>query len=206
MTTHQTVDTKEKILEVARVLFADKGFDGTSVRDIAKLAEVNVASVNYHFDSKENLFHEILLKGHGECAKGIKEYYEQEKPDLENLIVYVFRYFLERSPDLVSIFKMMMAQQTPKNLISKGTEDEAFGPPGGKVIADCIVKEVGRIVQDEDLHWGVKVLFSHVVHLTIISACCMKENDLPYSSPADIEKGIRRLTKVVVQELSTSSI
>lgn len=204
--TAQTIDTKDKILEVARVLFADKGFDGTSIRDIAKSAEVNVASVNYHFDSKENLFHEILIKGHAECAKGIKEYYESNNPSLEETMIYVFRYFLERSPDLVSIFKMMMSQQTPKNLISKGTEDEAFGPPGGKVIADCIVREVGRVVGEEDLHWGVKVLFSHVVHLTIISACCMKENDLPYSAPADIEKGLRRLTKVVIQELKTSSM
>lgn len=204
--TNQTVDTKEKILEVARVLFADKGFDGTSVRDIAKAAEVNVASVNYHFDSKENLFHEILMKGHTECADGIKEFYETKNPNLEEMIVYVFHYFLERSPDLVSIFKMMMSQQTPKSLISKGTEDETFGPPGGKVIADCIIKEVGRVVNDEDLHWGVKALFSHVVHLTIISACCIRENDLPYSSPADIEKGIRRLSKIVIQELRTSSM
>ena len=204
--TNQTVDTKEKILEVARVLFADKGFDGTSVRDIAKATEVNVASVNYHFDSKENLFHEILMKGHTECAHGIKEFYETKNPNLEEMIVYVFHYFLERSPDLVSIFKMMMSQQTPKSLISKGTEDETFGPPGGKVIADCIIKEVGRVVNDEDLYWGVKALFSHVVHLTIISACCVHENDLPYSSPADIEKGIRRLSKIVIQELRTSSM
>ncbi|MFY7992157.1 MAG: TetR/AcrR family transcriptional regulator [Bacteriovoracaceae bacterium] len=204
--TNQTVDTKEKILEVARVLFADKGFDGTSVRDIAKAAEVNVASVNYHFDSKENLFHEILLKGHSEVALGIKDFYETKNPNLEELIVYVFRYFLERSPDLISIFKMMMSSQNPKDLISKGTEDETFGPPGGKVIADCIIKEVGRVVKEEDLHWGVKALFSHVVHLTIISSCCIRDNSLPYSSPADIEKGIRRLSKIVIQELRTSSM
>lgn len=204
--TTQIVETKDKILEVARVLFAEKGFDGTSIRDIAKSAEVNVASVNYHFDNKENLFHEILIKGHTECALGIKEFYENNNPSLEETMIYVFRYFLERSPDLVSIFKMMMSQQTPKNLMSKGTEDESFGPPGGKVIADCIIKEVGKTVSDEDLHWGVKVLFSHVVHQTIISACCMKENDLPFSTPKDIEKGIRRLTKVIIQELRISSI
>ena len=37
------IDTKQKILEAARALFAAQGFDGTSVRDIANTAEVNVA-------------------------------------------------------------------------------------------------------------------------------------------------------------------
>ena len=54
--TDQSTDTKQKIMEVARVLFANQGFEGTSVREIAKAAEVNIASVNYHFSNKENLF------------------------------------------------------------------------------------------------------------------------------------------------------
>jgi len=40
-------DTKDKIIKAAKILFASKGYEGTSVRDIAKAAEVNVASVNY---------------------------------------------------------------------------------------------------------------------------------------------------------------
>ncbi len=205
--TKEVVDTKEKILEVARVMFAEKGFEGTSVRDIAKVAEVNVASVNYHFTSKENLFNEILIKGHNECAQGIRDFVNEKDHSLEELMVYVFRYFLERSPDLVSIFKMMMSFKDPEKLIKKGkgTEDEAFGPPGGKLIADAIIKEVGANIKDEDLHWGLKTLFSHVVHITIISACCIAKEDHPYSTHADIEKGIRRLTRVVLQELKMSS-
>lgn len=52
--------TSEKILSAARKLFEQKGFDQTSVRDIANLADVNVALINYHFESKENLFLAIL--------------------------------------------------------------------------------------------------------------------------------------------------
>ncbi|MGC3947298.1 MAG: TetR family transcriptional regulator [Chryseolinea sp.] len=48
--------TSEKILSAARKLFEQKGFDKTSVRDIATMADVNVALINYHFESKENLF------------------------------------------------------------------------------------------------------------------------------------------------------
>ncbi|MBS1950431.1 MAG: hypothetical protein OJF59_000359 [Cytophagales bacterium] len=47
--------TKEKILSAAQELFEEQGFDGTSVRDIAAKANVNVALINYHFGSKDLL-------------------------------------------------------------------------------------------------------------------------------------------------------
>lgn len=47
--------TREKILLAAKELFEEKGFDVTSVREIASKAGVNVALINYHFGSKENL-------------------------------------------------------------------------------------------------------------------------------------------------------
>lgn len=53
-------DTKHRIMEAAVNLFALKGFDGASIREIAKLANVNVASLNNHFKSKENLRQELM--------------------------------------------------------------------------------------------------------------------------------------------------
>lgn len=47
--------TREKILETAEALFAEKGLDGTSMRNITDAAGVNLASVNYHFGSKDGL-------------------------------------------------------------------------------------------------------------------------------------------------------
>lgn len=44
-----------QIMEAAEKLFADKGFDGTSVRDIAETAGVNLAMISYYFGSKEKL-------------------------------------------------------------------------------------------------------------------------------------------------------
>jgi AcrR family transcriptional regulator len=53
-------ETKERILDAAERLFADSGFAATSLRDITSEAEVNLASVNYHFGSKEALLGAIL--------------------------------------------------------------------------------------------------------------------------------------------------
>lgn len=54
-------DKQIQILEVAEILFAEKGFDGTSIRDISKVAKINVAMVSYYFGSKEKLLESLVL-------------------------------------------------------------------------------------------------------------------------------------------------
>jgi AcrR family transcriptional regulator len=53
-------DTKKLILDVAERLFADRGFSATSLRELTSEAGTNVASVNYHFGSKEALLAAVL--------------------------------------------------------------------------------------------------------------------------------------------------
>jgi len=55
-------ETKDRILSVATRLFAVKGIDGVSVREICRAAVVNVALVNYHFRNKEGLYRECLAR------------------------------------------------------------------------------------------------------------------------------------------------
>jgi len=54
-------DKQIEILEVAQTLFAEKGFDGTSIRDISKVAKINIAMVSYYFGSKERLLESLIL-------------------------------------------------------------------------------------------------------------------------------------------------
>jgi len=51
--------TREHILQVACEVFAERGFRNTTIRDICHRAQVNVAAVNYYFNSKENLYEEV---------------------------------------------------------------------------------------------------------------------------------------------------
>jgi AcrR family transcriptional regulator len=53
-------DARSRLIETAIELFADKGYEGTSVRDLATAAGVNVAAVSYHFGSKDALYTETL--------------------------------------------------------------------------------------------------------------------------------------------------
>jgi AcrR family transcriptional regulator len=54
--------TKEKILDAAEAMFMEHGFEATSLRAITAAAGVNLAAVNYHFGSKEELFQSVLTR------------------------------------------------------------------------------------------------------------------------------------------------
>ena len=54
--------TKQRILDAAESLFMEHGFEATSLRSITAAAGVNLAAVNYHFGSKEELFQAVLTR------------------------------------------------------------------------------------------------------------------------------------------------
>ena len=53
-------DTCTRLMDAALLVFADKGFDGSSIREIAELAKANSALIQYHFGGKEGLYKESL--------------------------------------------------------------------------------------------------------------------------------------------------
>jgi AcrR family transcriptional regulator len=53
--------TKQKIIDAAVSLFNTKGYDGTSVRDIAKEAKVNAANISYYFSNKQGLLEHLVI-------------------------------------------------------------------------------------------------------------------------------------------------
>lgn len=56
------IDTRLRILDAAETLFTEHGFEATTLRQITGAAEVNLAAVNYHFGSKEELIREVFRR------------------------------------------------------------------------------------------------------------------------------------------------
>ncbi|MEH1130585.1 TetR/AcrR family transcriptional regulator [Micromonospora sp. CPCC 206061] len=54
--------TRERLLDTAERLFAERGYEGTSLRALADAAEANIAAVNYHFRSKEGLLQAVVAR------------------------------------------------------------------------------------------------------------------------------------------------
>ncbi len=58
----QPPETRERILDTAERLFAERGFTGTSVREITEGAAANLGAVNYYFQTKENLYAQVFAR------------------------------------------------------------------------------------------------------------------------------------------------
>ena len=56
------VETKDRILDAAETLFMEHGYEATSLRSLTTAADVNLAAVNYHFGTKEELFEAVLTR------------------------------------------------------------------------------------------------------------------------------------------------
>ena len=90
-------DKKEHIMNTAIELFAEKGFEGSSIRDLATRAGVNVAMVNYYFGSKDKLFEAIVeykasfLRGKLDEIEANTKLSEIEKSDaiIENYVAKI---------------------------------------------------------------------------------------------------------------------
>ena len=93
-----------RILEVAEELIAQKGFEGTSVRDISSMAKINVAMISYYFGSKEKMMvylYQYRVQKTRESFAEFAETIKEGKPEMQvkELVKFViarlfrFRYF-----------------------------------------------------------------------------------------------------------------
>jgi len=86
--------SREKLLEVAERLFAEKGYTGTTIREITREAKCNIASVNYHFGSKKNLYLTVFKERFLPRARLIREtFYKLLKKEKEKTPETVIRAF-----------------------------------------------------------------------------------------------------------------
>jgi AcrR family transcriptional regulator len=99
------------ILQKAEELFAQNGYEGTTVRDIATAADVNLAMISYYFGSKEKLI-EVLFKERMEATKLRMEAVVNNPSILpfQKLEILIDQY-IERVFERQDFYKVMLAQQ-----------------------------------------------------------------------------------------------
>jgi len=61
--------TRDQILQVAGRVFAEKGFERTTSREICTTAGTNMAAVNYHFGGKDGMYKAVLVEAHGQLVR-----------------------------------------------------------------------------------------------------------------------------------------
>jgi TetR/AcrR family transcriptional regulator, regulator of cefoperazone and chloramphenicol sensitivity len=73
--------TREKLIEAAGEIFAEKGLYGASIRDITQRAGANIASVNYHFHDKFELYALVLRRAYERIAAVMSQPLDAETPE-----------------------------------------------------------------------------------------------------------------------------
>ena len=110
----RTMDYSDKqiqIMEAAEQLFAQRGFEGTSVRDIAETANVNLAMISYYFGSKEKLM-EALFKHKGDHFRvQLESLIQDEKLSSIEKVEKFIDDFIERILKKQCFHKIMVREQ-----------------------------------------------------------------------------------------------
>jgi AcrR family transcriptional regulator len=114
-----TLSAKQlQLLDSAELLFSQKGFDGTSVRDIAEAAGINTAMISYYFGSKEKLMEEIFERKGLNIRELVDNLIKDESLDplqkMYSLVdVYIERIFQRKNFHRILLCEQIINQNPP---------------------------------------------------------------------------------------------
>jgi len=193
------MDTKTKILDAAQRLIVELGADKASMRKITEEAGVNIAAINYHFGSKDNLISAIvtrfltpLEKEQTRRIKVVMTKAGDDAPILENLLrsqLEPLYEFTVAHPDWMNVFHQFAAAY----------ENEDFFKQNLKSIlekkllcfADCLGKALPNIPKMTLLR---RIAFFRISAFGIMQGDCMMEESISIL-------GIDRDPKTMLEEL-----
>lgn len=164
-----TITTKENIIYQAGELFALKGFSGASIREICRVSNVNIAAINYHFQTKENLFLEVV-KGNYQHLENQVELISKQSISMEQFFVQVFEMLLDHSSMLLNTFKLFMNDEIDPGCELLLSGHGNFGPPG---IDFALIKMRTDYpsLDEKNCFFVVKNLFFIVCHSALALSC-----------------------------------
>jgi len=104
-------DKQIKIMETAELLFAEKGFSGTSVRDIADAADVNVAMISYYFGSKEKMLESLFNFRSQSTMLKLESMYNNTLLSPMEKVHQMIDYYIDKFLNQQCFHKVMMREQ-----------------------------------------------------------------------------------------------
>ena len=104
------VGAKQKILNAARQVFAEKGYDGASVSEIAKAAGVNKALPFYYFESKENLLREIVKQSTAENMERQEIFFRYADPTARETIEEYYDHLMDALEGKRETVKILLSE------------------------------------------------------------------------------------------------
>ena len=188
-------NTKQvQIMEAAEALFAERSFSGTSVRDIAEAADVNLAMISYYFGSKEKLM-EAMFTYRGEHYKLqlqniIRNNSLSSKQKVEKLIEeYVDRIFQKQNFHKIMVREQMTNNNGPVSKLIYELKS------GNQALIKQLIQEGqknGEFKKNVDISFLMMTLVGTVSQLMTARHFYRKMNYLESLSEEEFEKYIKK--------------
>lgn len=130
--------TKARILAAAETIFAARGFEGASTREIAARAGVNISSLHYHWDSKETLYSAVFRNIYDRIHELLREMLppllaeHREPRDVIDLVVGRLFDFFASSPD---VSRLLMRRIVEDDEAEVGIERDVLLPAWSEFLA-----------------------------------------------------------------------
>lgn len=123
-------DTRMHILDVAVPLFATAGFEGVSMRAIAKAAGIKAPSLYNHFPDKETLYFDAMAYAFADKAEGITDVLEGSGTPMERLEKFIenFTRLMEKDPDFRALLQreLLDGDETRLELVAEQVFSRPF--------------------------------------------------------------------------------
>jgi TetR/AcrR family transcriptional regulator len=145
MSLTKDLSTEEHIKTMARSVFIEKGYDATSVRDIAQASDSNVALINYYFRSKEKLFNAIFEEVAIEFFGSLIHVFNQDIPLRQKFEILIEKdiEFLLKNPEIPN-FMMNQLKTNDKDFFDKFLKKE-------RLVNSLMVKQMEIAVQNGEM-------------------------------------------------------
>jgi AcrR family transcriptional regulator len=188
------LDSKIKIQVAAKKIFAQKGYEGTSIREIVREAQVNISLISYYYGGKEALFLSLFQDLLG---KEIKLNITSKSSSFINEFKYILTQIIKLrfdDPELVDILQ--------QEIIMKSVRVEKF--------KDFLIPIWNRIIEllEEGVNSGVFKYTSLSNALSFVMSVAVFPRQLPYfidtvsEEHKNIEKTIEELVQFILKGLS----
>ncbi|MFN8242545.1 MAG: TetR family transcriptional regulator [Ferruginibacter sp.] len=183
-----------QIIQTAEALFAEKGFDGTSVRDIAEAAGVNVAMISYYFGSKEKLLEALFTLRAGSTTQKLESMLrDKELTPLEKVNTLI-DYFVEKFNNERCFHKLLMREQVSHQHTNTMQQIHHFKKHNQQLIRQIIQEgqKSGAFVKQVDVPILMGTLVGTIGHMVATQHYYRDINNLQAMPDEQFEKLIRK--------------
>jgi AcrR family transcriptional regulator len=190
--------TRQRLLEAAGEVFAERGFRAATVREICRRAEANVAAVNYHFRDKQTLYFAVLKYGSDEA---LRKYPPTLDLDSNATAEQRLRAFVRSSLFRVADQgrpawhgRVMAHEMAEPTGALDGLVDQVYRPLLQQL--EGIVRELGgNALDDETVRWCARSIHGQCLYYYFARRALERMAPIQRYEPGDIERLAEHVTR-----------